>query len=96
MSKTKRILKKVLLIPLGAIVIWVFYFTAWTLFFVWLATHGFDFTIEIPDYIYFFSTLLAFLFLIWIGVILLPDYIYEWVEKRAERRELNKQPKGKP
>ena len=89
-------IKKLLIGIIGTITIWVFYYAVWISFFKFIYIRGFDFDFEmiLPSFVFFFTTLLASIMTIWVAVILIPDFVFEYLEKRNIKKELMKKTKS--
>ena len=89
-------IKKLLMGIIGTITIWVFYYVVWISFFKFIYIRGFDFDFKmiLPSFVFFFTTLLASIMTIWVAVILIPEFIFEYLEKRDLKKELKKSTKN--
>ena len=86
-------IKKLLIGIIGTIAIWVFYYAVWIGFFKYVYIRGItelDFSRILPSWVHYFTCLIATVMTIWVGAILIPEYIFESLEKKDLKKELIK------
>jgi hypothetical protein len=75
---------------IGMVLIWSLYYIVWIGFYKILYIRGidFDFSRILPSWVYYFTFLIATVMTIWVGVILIPEYVFQYLEERNLKREL--------
>lgn len=75
---------------IGAVIIWSLYYVVWIGFYKILYIRGVDFDLSrmLPSWVYYFTLLMATLMTVWVGVILIPEYVFQHLEERNLKKEL--------